>query len=50
MSARGMPSDGRAALPSSAVSAPPVLSSDAHPKLVSYGPSGLSKWRTEGIM
>lgn len=50
MSAIGMPSDGLPALSSSALSAGLVLSSDAHPKLVSYGPSELSKWRTERIM
>lgn len=47
MSAIGMSLDGHPAVVSSAGL---VLSPDAHPKLVLYGPSELSKWRTEKIM
>lgn len=50
MSAIGMSLDGHPAVVSSAVSAGLVLSPDADPKLVLYGPSELSKWRTEKIM
>lgn len=49
MSAIGMPSDGLPALSCSALSAALVLPSGARAKLVSYGPSELSKWRTERI-
>lgn len=50
MSAIGMLADGQLALSSSALSPLLVLSSDAYPKLISYGPNELSKWRTERVI